>query len=105
MFWTMIFILARNEYLGCFIDQIDSRDLSIFIGDYEQLTPKQCILACREQNYLYAAIQYGNECRCGQQYGKYGRVSDDECDYLCSTSEKCGGDYRNSIYNTKKYRS
>ncbi len=92
-------ISASNQYLGCFIDQIGSRDLNIFIGDYEQLTPKQCILACREQNFRYAAIQYGNECRCGQQYGKYGQVSDDECDYLCSTAEKCGGDYRNSVYN------
>jgi hypothetical protein len=93
------FISASNQYLGCFIDQIGDRDLSIFIGDYKQLTPKQCILICNEQNYLYAAIQYGNECRCGQQYGKYGRVSDDECDYLCLTVEKCGGDKRNSVYD------
>jgi hypothetical protein len=93
------FISAANQYLGCFIDQIGNRDLSIFIDDYEQLTPKQCILACQAQNYLYAAIQYGNECRCGQQYGKYGQVSDEQCDYLCSTAEKCGGDNRNSVYN------
>ena len=84
--------------MGCFIDQIGNRDLNTFISDYEQLTPEQCILACGKENFLYAAIQYGNECRCGQQYGKYGQVADDECDYLCSTSEKCGGDYRNSVY-------
>ena len=92
-------ISATNQYLGCFIDQIGNRDLSIFIGDYEQLTPKQCILVCHEPNYPYAAMQYGNECRCGQQYGKHGQVSDDECDYLCSTSEKCVGNKRNSVYN------
>ena len=91
--------LATNQYLGCFIDQIGNRDLNKFIGDYEQLTPQQCILACRAQNYRYAAIQYGDECRCGQEYGKYGQVSDDECDYLCSTAEKCGGDNRNSVYS------
>ena len=95
----MIFILGLNQYLGCFIDQLDNRDLQIFIGDYKQLTPTQCIVACREENYLYAAIQYGNECRCGQEYGKYGQVSDDECSYSCITSEKCGGDNRNSIYS------
>jgi hypothetical protein len=98
MSFLIIFIVAKNQYLGCFVDQIGNRDLNIFIGDYEQLIPKQCILACQEQNYLYAAIQYGNECRCGQHYGKYGQVSDDECDYLCSTAEKCGGDNRNSVY-------
>ncbi|CAF3600171.1 unnamed protein product [Adineta steineri] len=90
---------ASNDYLGCFIDQIGSRDLNIFIGDYEQLTPKQCILICHEQSFSYAAIQYGSECRCDDQYGKYGQVSDDECDHFCLTSEKCGGNKRNSVYN------
>jgi hypothetical protein len=85
--------------LGCFIDQLDNRDLGIFIGIYGQLTPAQCIQACQKQNYPYAAIQYGSECRCGQQYGKYGQVSDDECIYSCKTSEKCGGDNRNSVYS------
>ena len=85
--------------MGCFIDQIGNRDLNIFISDHEQLTPTQCILACREQNFPYAGIQYGSECRCGKQYGKYGQVSDSECTYLCPTSEKCGGDNRNSVYN------
>ncbi|CAF3281124.1 unnamed protein product [Rotaria sp. Silwood2] len=92
-------IYASNSYLGCFVDRIGKRDLSTFISDYEQLTPKQCILACQEQNFPYAGIQYGNECRCGRQYGKYGQVSDDECTYNCSTSEKCGGHNRNSIYS------
>ncbi|CAF3893709.1 unnamed protein product, partial [Rotaria sp. Silwood1] len=89
-----------NQYLGCFIDQIGNRDLNLFIGDYERLTPKQCILICQERNFPYAGIQHGNECRCGRQYGKHGQVSDDECIYNCSTLEKCGGHYRNSIYNT-----
>ncbi|CAF1135988.1 unnamed protein product [Rotaria sordida] len=90
---------TSNHYLGCFIDQIGNRDLNIFISDYELLTPQQCILACQEQNFPYAGIQHGNECRCGRQYGKYGRVSNDECIYNCLTSEKCGGHNRNSIYS------
>jgi len=97
-----MFILGLNHYLGCYIDQLDNRDLQIFIDHYEKLTPTQCIVACQEKNYLYAAIQYGNECRCGQKYGKYGQVSDDECNYLCITSEKCGGENRNSIYSVMK---
>lgn len=88
--------------MGCYIDQIGNRDLSILIGEYEQITPEKCILACQEQNFPYAAIQYGNECRCGQEYGKYGEISDDQCDYLCSTGEKCGGDYRNSVYDISR---
>ncbi|CAF0808010.1 unnamed protein product [Adineta ricciae] len=89
---------ATNQYLGCFIDQIGERDLTIFIDDYEQLTPRECIIRCQKRNYPYAAIQYGSECRCGQHYGSYGQASEDECDHLCSTSEKCGGYRRNSVY-------
>ena len=84
---------------GCFIDQLTHRDLGLFIGEDQQLTPLQCILACHEQNYLFAAVQYGSECRCAHSYGKYGQVPDDECHYSCKTSEKCGGDYRNSVYS------
>ncbi|CAF0830996.1 unnamed protein product [Rotaria sp. Silwood1] len=92
-------IYGFNQYLGCFIDHIDNHDLEIFIGNYKHLTSKQCIFACQKQNYQYAAIQHGSECRCGQQYGKYGQVSDDQCHYSCITSEKCGGDNRSSVYS------
>ncbi len=88
--------------MGCFIDQIDNRDLDIFINENEQLTPAQCISTCQRLNYHYAGIQYGSECRCGQQYGKYGQVSEDECNYSCKTSEKCGGNNRNSVYDAVK---
>ena len=98
-FQERISISAANLYLGCFIDQIGDRDLDTFIGEYEQLTPQQCILACQERNFPFAAIQYGDECRCGQQYGKHGRISEQECGYHCPTSEKCGGDFRNSVYS------
>ncbi|CAF1090375.1 unnamed protein product, partial [Didymodactylos carnosus] len=85
-----------NYYLGCYIDHVGTRDLGTFIGD--KLSSAQCVANCREQNFVYAAIQFGNECRCGQTYGRYGRVLDDECDYQCIDEDiaaKCGGDNRN----------
>ena len=85
--------------MGCFIDRIGDRDLNVFISDEMLFTVDQCLQACQIKDFLYAAIQYGNECRCGNQYGKYGQVSDDQCHYRCSNSvEQCGGNYRNSIY-------
>ena len=93
---------GANEYVGCFIDRIGERDLGVFIGDYEHLTVERCSLACAAQNLLYAAIQYGTECRCGQHYGGYGQVSDEECTYLCSSTDRCGGDRRNSVYRVKQ---
>ncbi|CAF2421081.1 unnamed protein product [Rotaria sp. Silwood2] len=97
--FLILFIEGLNRYLGCFIDHIDNHDLEVFIDKYEHLTSRQCIFACQKQNYQYAAIQHGNECRCGQQYGKYGQVSDDQCQYSCVTLEKCGGDNRSSVYS------
>lgn len=91
-------LLTRYEYLGCFIDQIGQRDLNLFIGDYPQLTVEQCIQACQAEHQLFAAIQYGTECRCGNRYGRYGQATDEQCFYRCSTEEKCGGDCRNSVY-------
>ena len=95
-------ILALNQYLGCFIDYVENRDLEVFVGDYKQITPAQCVLSCQQQNYKYAAIQNHNECRCDHQYGKYGQALDDECNYLCISSDKCGGHNRNSIYTVMK---
>ncbi|CAF0949111.1 unnamed protein product [Didymodactylos carnosus] len=92
-----------NQYLGCFIDQTDDRDLTTFVDRLDELTSEKCILACQKQNFPYAAVQYGNECRCGAKYGKYGQVSDTECSYLClsrQSDDKCGGDNRNSVYST-----
>lgn len=99
--WIVLFWLGLNHYLGCFIDQIEDRDLEIFAIENEQITPEQCILACRQLNYRYAAIQYGSECRCGDQYGKHGQAPEEECGYACLTSGKCGGDKRNSIYDVR----
>lgn len=98
-----LFSSGSRLYLGCFVDHTDSRDLNIFIGVRDQQTPEQCIRDCQQRNYNYAAIQSGTECRCGETYGKYGETSDNECHYLCITSEKCGGDQRNSVYNVKDY--
>ena len=91
--------------MGCFIDRIGDRDLNVFISDEMPFTVDQCLQACQIKGFLYAAIQYGNECRCGNQFGKYGQTSDDQCHYRCPKSlEMCGGNYRNSIYQTGSAR-
>jgi hypothetical protein len=90
---------AFNQYMGCFIDRIGDRDLNIFMTEHVQLSVQQCIDACRIEHFLYAGIQYGSECRCDNQFGKYGQVSDTECYHRCSEKDKCGGIYRNSVYH------
>lgn len=98
-----MFLKGLDQYLGCFVDHADNRDLDFFIGSFENLTPMNCIFACQQQKYEYAAVQNGKDCRCGQHYGKYAQVLDDECDVSCTTSEKCGGLNRNSVYNASEF--
>ena len=93
-------LLGLYEYLGCFIDRQADRDLELLIGDYSDLTPDRCLLLCQQQRYPIAAIQSGNECYCGRTHGKHGQVPENECSYLCSSGEKCGGFLRNSIYRS-----
>jgi len=100
MLYSYIFfnIIGLNEYLGCFYDDIVNRDLELFIATNDKITPEQCVSGCQQLNYLYAGIQYGSECRCADTFGRHGQASDDDCDYFCTTSERCGGKDRNSIY-------
>lgn len=58
--------------------------------------------------FKYAGIQYGNQCRCDNDFGIHGKVDDSECDAACAgessppaeNQQKCGGDWRNSVYST-----
>ena len=100
---SLVFFFCLNSaldfsYVGCFVDRIGDRDFQLFIGDSKYLTVEQCLHACQTQKSLYAAIQFGNECRCGDTYGRHGSVSDDQCSYRCSEKDSCGGEYRNSVY-------
>ncbi|CAF2138120.1 unnamed protein product [Rotaria magnacalcarata] len=93
------FIYGYNNYLGCFTNRIDNQDLKISIENDDQFTPVQCIFTCQQQNYNYAAIESGDQCRCEREFRKDDQVPDDECQYSCITSEKCGGNNRSSIYS------
>ena len=54
------------------------------------------------QNYLYAGVQYGQECFCGNTYGSYGTST--ECKIPCSgdpsLGSMCGGDWSNTVMHT-----
>ena len=50
--------------------------------------------------HKYAGVQYGNQCYCGNSFGKYDTA--DNCDMACSgdESQMCGGTWANMIYGT-----
>lgn len=51
--------------------------------------------------YGFMGLQYGKECYCGDDYGKYGSVPDEECNKPCdgANDQMCGGTWRQSIYS------
>ena len=87
--------------MGCYVDKTPDRDLDVAVSVAE-LTPDACRVACKDAGHAYAGVQYGYLCRCGDNYGKYSKVTEEECNSACrgDSSQKCGGFYRSSIYAT-----
>jgi hypothetical protein len=83
--------------LGCFADEM-TRDLPDEAASGGSMSVEICLIDCAHAGYAYAGVQYGNQCFCGNSYGKYGTATD--CNMKCSANsgETCGGVYANSIY-------
>ena len=47
--------------------------------------------------FLYAGMQVGHECYCGNSYGDYGPATN--CDRVCQddNTQMCGGSYANTV--------
>lgn len=90
---------ANPGYVGCFMDMTD-HDLKGFSIKTQNNTPDSCIAMCRDKNFLYAGLQYGETCMCGSSYGKYGEAAN--CNMPCSgnKNEFCGGFAANSVFST-----
>ena len=61
-----------------------------------------CIELCESLSYIYAAVQNGTECFCGNVY-QFSRAQDMDCKIDCigNIYQKCGGLWMNSVYQTK----
>lgn len=94
----IFFILG---YIGCYIDQHPNRDLTKLFT-VNNLTPDSCRSVCKKKGHVYAGVQYGYLCHCGDGYGKYGEAGEHECNSACLGDEgkKCGGFWRNSVYTS-----
>ncbi|HQL89204.1 MAG TPA: WSC domain-containing protein [Syntrophales bacterium] len=92
---------AGVRYIGCFKDT-STRDLSGYTtGNASGMTTQMCVNVCREKGFAYAATQYGQQCFCGNSYGKYGPANN--CNMKCAgnAAETCGGTWANSVYSIK----
>ena len=65
-----------------------------------QTSPELCEDFCN--GYYYFALQNGDNCYCGNRFGKYGAAAEKDCNQICKgdTAKLCGGTLRNSVYRT-----
>ncbi len=87
------------SYVGCYTDS-STRALPTQLA-WSNATVETCVAAAKAKNLAYAGLQYSGECWAGNTLG-YDLVSDSDCNMKCSasSSETCGGSWRNSVYST-----
>ncbi|CZR63536.1 uncharacterized protein PAC_13433 [Phialocephala subalpina] len=90
-------------YLGCYTDQAYERTLTT-VGSYSGLlTIELCLASCQAAGYVYAGMEYHNECHCGNEFSNGGTVAPDGnagCTWTCdgNAAQICGGNSRLSMY-------
>lgn len=79
-----------------------NRLLSTSFND-PNLTPTSCVTKCNNEGYTYAAVQYGDECWCGNSLSTAGGAGapSSSCNMSCAgdSSLTCGGYYALSLFS------
>lgn len=94
--------------VGCYRDQRVARTLPSFHDRVN--TTDQCVAACKRSSAVYAGLQYGGECWCGDDEPPASAAVGDGsagCNMACRGSpshdtpaETCGGYLANQLYET-----
>jgi hypothetical protein len=97
---------GNPTYLGCYND-VNSRVLSFTPPNYwqDRNNPRYCQDQCAKSGFLYAGVQFGRECRCGNTYADAGKTSESDCSMTCNgdANLKCGGFLKNSIFRSATF--
>ncbi|XP_065765475.1 sialate:O-sulfotransferase 1 isoform X1 [Muntiacus reevesi] len=95
---------SRGTYVGCFSDDGQERTLkgAVFF-DLRKMTVAHCQDACAERSYIYAGLEAGAECYCGNRLPAMS-VGPEECNHECKgeKSSVCGGVGRLSVYRVEE---
>ncbi|OTA08586.1 hypothetical protein A9Z42_0002750 [Trichoderma parareesei] len=86
--------------IGCYTEASEARALPNWAGTEEQ-TVAECVGACKAGHYVYAGIEYGGECWCGDSFNAGSvRAPISECGMTCNDNltEYCGGPNRLNVY-------
>jgi len=91
------FLCEGPGYLGCYTDSEDDLEFADEQWTMDNMTLPMCLLHCRDAGYKYMAARNGNECVCGNSYGRHGKAC--WCDAPCAGDDTqfCGGSWANSV--------
>lgn len=87
--------------INCRTEASNGRALTGYSFSSDEMTYYQCITSCGSQGFVYAGLEYGRECYCGNLI-EGGTIADDsECNIPCAgdNSEICGGSNRLTIFS------
>lgn len=91
------------KYAGCYREPRDgSRALNESRRAASDMTPESCFNICGTSGWLYAGLEYGEECWCGTQLSKAAALVDSSvCNVNCTgdATKICGGPEALSLYN------
>ncbi|KAM6162986.1 sialate:O-sulfotransferase 1 [Rhynchocyon petersi] len=95
---------SRGTYVGCFSDDGQERTLkgAVFY-DLRKMTVTHCQDACAERSYVYAGLEAGTECYCGNRLPAMS-VGLEGCNQECKGEKGsvCGGVGRLSVYRVEE---
>lgn len=92
------------RYKGCYRDGLESDFEKMIPIKRNELGVLSCAGECQSRGYAYAAIQDAKFCMCSRQHKRAYGLAEDQNDCLTrcpaaeSEEEKCGGLWRNAVY-------
>ncbi|KIN04658.1 hypothetical protein OIDMADRAFT_156821 [Oidiodendron maius Zn] len=99
--------VIRWRYLGCYNKTIyypGFGERALYDGVRESLsimTVRMCITFCDSDDYVYAGVEYGQECYCSYHMSNVSaQLNQSDCDLPCAgnSSETCGGHLKLGVF-------
>jgi hypothetical protein len=91
---------TRYSFQGCYTDA-QPRTLSGYSVTRNDMTQELCVGACDGMGYIFAGVEYGSQCFCGDGLGGKGvKVDGGECGMRCKgdSGEWCGDGNRLGVW-------
>jgi len=90
---------GRGDYLGCYRDGANDRNLERKVNTNGYLTVNSCINRCRDQRYDFAGVaKSGGECWCGDRNNNRKANNSRDCERISDRGGYAGGDRVISVY-------